>query len=264
MQHAERGTVAHQPGAGRAPEAEDKWVIYETAFGFRIWLNLFEEAICLKILRDRYEPVETALVQNTVEENGCVLDIGANIGYFTMLLAKLVGPNGHVYSYEPIPHLHEKLAASVAENSFSHVHLNECALSNENGRFSMIYLPHARNAGGSFLNTQNESLKGHGTLEVQTRKLDDLEFPDTISFIKMDAEGAEVNIIRGGERLLTAEHPKILSEIHPAQLLRVSNATADDFIRQMAQYGYKCANVLAPDVEIDAWGSDTIGNVLFY
>lgn len=243
-------------------ESEEKWVFYDTSFHFRIYVNLMETAICRPVLFDSYEPSETKLLQTLIRKDDHVLDIGANIGFHTLLMATLVEEGGMVFAFEPIPFLNHALCNSIKENSFHHIKVFDAALSNKQGHFEMIYLPYAENAGGPFLNVHQETLAGHNTIQVQTMKLDDLRFEKTIDFIKMDAEGAEAMILDGGREFFKAHRPKILSEVHPFQLQRVSNISAVQYLRQLNDVGYACYNINCWDEKITNWDEETIGNIL--
>jgi hypothetical protein len=95
------------------------WVIKETQFGFRIWVALGERSISREIMLDRYERDEVAFVQASVKLGDRVVDIGANIGFYTALLATLVSPGGRVIACEPLDAVADALERSVAENGFA-------------------------------------------------------------------------------------------------------------------------------------------------
>ncbi|MDR1205901.1 MAG: FkbM family methyltransferase [Peptococcaceae bacterium] len=241
--------------------SKELWVLHESCYGFKIYINLNENAICWPILYDSYEVEETKLIQSLVHSGDCVLDIGANVGYYSLLMANIVGDGGQVISFEPIPFLSEHFEKSIAENNYNNIKLHKAALSNKEGSFEMIYLPNAKNAGGSFLNTLHEKLQGHNTIDVKTMMLDRLNFEKQVTFLKMDVEGAENLVLEGGQSFFKENRPSVLTEIHPSQLQRVSGISATDYIKKWCALGYHCYAVPNYKRKIVDWDNKTIGNL---
>ena len=96
----------------------DKSVIVTTKLGFRILVALNEVGVSRPILLDKYEPEAVALFKSLVKPGDRVIDVGANIGFHSLLSAQLVGPTGRVISFEPVKYLYDALITSVAENHF--------------------------------------------------------------------------------------------------------------------------------------------------
>lgn len=138
-----------------------------------------------------------------------VLDIGANYGIYSLVAAQAVGSSGRVWSVEPTPSLQSHLQASGQRNNFSHLTVHPLALSLESGEATF------------YLNKQSElnSLMPSGgeevCLRVPTQSLDAFAADqqlDQIDFIKLDAEGEEVNILSGGSAFLAREQPLLMFE----------------------------------------------------
>src|SRR5882757_2876650 len=124
-------------------------VIKETTFGKRIFLDLKDLFICQAIAQDRYEQNETALVRRLVEPGQSVVDVGANVGYYTLLFASLVGESGHVHAFEPFPANAHLLEKSIAENSLSAVvSLRQKAIGDRAGTLRLISSIDTVNSGG--------------------------------------------------------------------------------------------------------------------
>ncbi|MCC6138419.1 MAG: FkbM family methyltransferase, partial [Bdellovibrionaceae bacterium] len=130
-----------------------------------------------------------------VEPGATVLDIGANIGYFSSLLSKKVGESGKVYSFEPNPQILELLKKNTRAKS--NVKLLPWALSDEDG-IHTLYGPqsYSENKGLASLNTKN----GEAIATVDVKRLDDLRL--TPAVIKMDVEGHELKVLEGGRATL--------------------------------------------------------------
>src|SRR5690606_38910361 len=79
---------------------------------------------------------------------------------------------------------------------------------------------------------------GHLAAEVPVVALDDAELARPVRLMKIDAEGAEPQVVRGASRLIASDRPVMLSELHPGQLARASGVTADEFLAQLRRMGY--------------------------
>jgi FkbM family methyltransferase len=138
------------------------------------------------------------------------LDIGANYGVFSLSCARQVGPGGWVWSFEPTPDTARFLATSIRKNGFQNVSLMPMALSRASGTAKLV--THA----DSEHNYLTDEVTGEVRFEiVDVRSLDDLareQGLENIDFVKMDAEGAEIAILEGGERFFERESPVVLFE----------------------------------------------------
>src|SRR5262249_36832247 len=85
-----------------------------------------------------YEPAETRFVEANVPRGGCVLDIGANIGYYTLLFARAVGPAGRVFAFEPEPENFDLLRQNVRSNGYENVRMENLAVADENGWLNLF------------------------------------------------------------------------------------------------------------------------------
>ena len=171
--------------------APDVWVWADTRFGFRLRVNLADANVSRDILRHEFEPWETKFVLDTVREGDTVLDIGANLGFYTNLLAHRVGAPGRVHAFEALPYLCESVRASVSENHFEdRVTIHCAALSDKEGEASLIY-SEGGNWGGAHLMGSEGLQAGQIETTVPTTTLNALPKFERLSFIKLDVEGAE-------------------------------------------------------------------------
>lgn len=142
-----------------------------------------------------------------VKGGDIVFDIGANVGFYTLLASALVGDAGHVYAFEPLPRNIGLLQRHVAVNGLTNVTIVEGAVSNREGtaRFDASVLPemaHLSDSGGIPVKVFTlDSLAGAGVVGAPT-------------LLKIDVEGAEADVIRGGRSVLQQHHPIILLATH--------------------------------------------------
>jgi FkbM family methyltransferase len=215
-------------------------VIKELDGKLRLYVDTSDVVIGWGIIRGKYELEELDFVRRTVQPGQTVLDVGANLGLFTITMASLVGPTGKVYAFEPLDDLATLLARSVAENDFAdRVVLERAAVSDQAGSGQLISASKTTNAGGAYLNKGQVPL-GHEASEVKLITLDTYPVRRPVHFIKIDIEGAELLAFRGAKELLKEDRPVILSELHPEQLRKVSGCTAAEFVAELESYNYKC------------------------
>jgi FkbM family methyltransferase len=242
-------------------------VIKEIEENLRLFIDLSDYVIGLNILRGSYERSELDLVRKVVHSGQTVLDIGANIGLFSMIMAARVGPGGHVYAFEPMPMNADLLEHSIAENRFTErVTLERAAVGAESGEIQMIMPDYRLTSGGAHVYTSTMEQHAHHTLStVPLLHLDSYNLRQPVSFIKIDVEGAEPLVFRGAENLLRADRPIILSELQGQQMQKVSNCTATRFLEDMRARGYVCYplenGVLAPPIQDSP--EDTLSSVVF-
>lgn len=220
--------------------AENRWVMIEHSLGFRIWVNLADSAVSGAIMREQFEHSEVAFVQANVKSGDEVIDIGTNIGFFSLLFSKLVGREGRVVGFEPLSFLYEAAIKSVSENHFDQCAIHNVALSSERGSAQLIYAPGSTNWGGAFLSFDGVGLPDHASITVPLAPLSDFVSEISASFVKIDVEGAEHLVMSNSLDYLSQHKPIIMSEIHSQQLQRVSGVLPMDYIRMMAKVGYRC------------------------
>jgi FkbM family methyltransferase len=162
-----------------------------------------------------------------------------------MQMAAMVGPHGRVIAFEPFDANADLLERSVAENHFGdRVTFQRAAVGSASGSATLTFAAETLNSGGAYLLRGGTlPLEGNVQKKVPLVALDALQLPKPVRFIKMDVEGAEPLVVRGAERLLRADRPTILSELHPTQLERVSSVTPDAFLAAMRTLGYRARTI---------------------
>lgn len=242
-------------------------VIAEIRPGLRIFVDLSDREIGQHIVMGSYELNEQKFVGSAVAPGDAVVDAGSNIGFFSLLLADLVGPSGSVTAFEPLERNAGLLERSLQENDLrGRVKIERAAVGDINGDLELISPIQSSNWGGAYLHLADRPIpERHEARVVPVLRLDDYPFERPIRFIKMDIEGAEALALRGGKRLLTKDRPTILAELNQSQLVTVSRVSATQLIHEMGGLGYDCHPVETEGLAapIKAYEGDTIINVAF-
>jgi FkbM family methyltransferase len=169
---------------------------------------------------------EIKFLRKLLQSGQRVVDIGANYGVYTLTMAKLVGNDGRVWAFEPASSTAKHLGESIAANEFGHVVLEQVALSNQKGTAQLSLNDNAE------LNTLvrgGDSASATETVPLVT--LDErMEFHgwDGIEFLKLDAEGEESNILRGGTGFFATQSPLVQYEVREGADLHLELVQAFD------------------------------------
>jgi FkbM family methyltransferase len=187
-----------------------------------------------------WEPAATECVRAEVRPGMTAVDVGADIGYYTLLFAKLVGPAGSVLAFEPIPKALEMLRANAARNNLGNVQCLGFALFDRAGRASL-----SRPFADSRIEAGADR-PAAGALEVELRPFDDWRREAAVGrvdFVKMDVEGAELNVLRGMRQTLELFRPALLIEVHPRQMVTFG-ASAEQLMAFLAELDYDVQTVV--------------------
>lgn len=148
-------------------------------------------------IRKEFEPKTTTFMKNHIRPGMTIVDVGANIGYFTLLMAQLTKPNGFVYALEPTPLNLEFLRKNVTNNNLSNTQILPYAAGSQS-RVRKFYARKSSNV-SSFFGTDTLA---DTAIEVQEISLDNI-FEQSVDFVKIDVEGAEIEVLRGMKHILT-------------------------------------------------------------
>jgi FkbM family methyltransferase len=188
------------------------------------------------LLLGEYEPHLTKVFERLVTPGMTVLDVGANIGYYTAMAAERVGPDGRVVAFEPDPQNYELLARNAASMCSARVEVHDWALSDHGGAATLFR--DYRSSSRSTL-VREVVRKPGGELEVRLRTLDAWFAGDggRVDLIKIDTEGSEGRIIRGGLQLIERCRPILVMEFWPLAL-RANGTDPDELVESLDALDY--------------------------
>ncbi|MHB8567543.1 MAG: FkbM family methyltransferase [Nitrososphaerales archaeon] len=184
--------------------------------------------------RHSWEPLTTNVVSKLVKEGMITVDVGANIGYFTLLLAKLVGERGRVYAFEPTDRGFVRLCHNVELNKFRNIQLEKKALSNVTSSSKAAIqssFPLKTNTDGK---ENREEVIEFLTLDDYTKNHDITR----IDFIKVDTDGFEHRVIQGSARTIGEMRPIIVSEFGKYTLAK-NQDSLEEMYNSLQRMGYE-------------------------
>lgn len=160
-------------------------------------------------------PVQEA-VRDSLAPGAVFYDVGANVGFFGLIAARIVGPHGAVYAFEPLPHVAAEARANAERNGLANVEVVEVAVGDREGTASLVV---TRHPGGATLSEADVGDDAVGRLTVRTVRLDDLVAAGTIrppDAVKIDVEGVELEVIDGLRLTIAERRPVIVCELDAA------------------------------------------------
>lgn len=224
-------------------------------FGLQFDLDL-ADWIQRSVYLGTYEPLETRLVAGFLTLGMTVVDVGANVGYYTALAASRVGSEGRIFAIEPDPRAFAQLKNLIAKNHLS-VRAFNIGLGEKSGEEHLYQSPDSRN--------NTPTMVAHGgytpTATVKIRRLDDCldEWQVAhVNLLKIDTQGWEPQVFAGASQALASSRiDAILCEFN-GHWLRAVGSSPQALWKMLASFGFHATH----DVDIDRLSSDGIVNCL--
>lgn len=190
-----------------------------------------------------FEWAEREWLESALQPGMVFYDIGANIGFFSVIAAEKVTPQGHVYSFEPVSGTHDRLVENIQLNKIDkHVTTFLAAASDHVGE-AQIYIPDKGMDAWNSLAVKPEA--GNYQLEtIKTIVLDELVANKTLrtpDIIKIDVEGWEMHVLKGLQQTLQTYHPTLFIEFTSPNLRAAGTTCAElaEFIRALGYQLYE-------------------------
>lgn len=214
------------------------WIRPETMHlktGCELWVPKKDRSIYIVelFLTGYYEKAETLRVLKLLSGGEVVVDVGANIGYYTCFMSKCVGNDGAVIAFEPVLDNRKILSVNVAKNGLSNVKIHSCALGEERrqGNISLS----SNNRGAHSLVYVDDH---YSTIEIEVVRFDEMVPLCDISFVKIDVEGFELSVLKGMEKHFRRKLIKnILIEFTPSKIVR-NGQLPNEFFTLIEKYGF--------------------------
>lgn len=177
---------------------------------------------------------EARLLRKMVGEGMQVVDIGANIGLYALLLAQLAGKTGRVFAFEPEPNLFSMLCDNCATNGALNITPFQCAAGASNGR--AMFQRSTFNSGDNSLGESRRTVK---PFEVEVARLDDVLPVRKVQFIKLDVQGHELGALTGMQEVIASSPDvRVFFEFWPGGL-RAANTTPESLLGFFRERGFE-------------------------
>jgi len=189
-------------------------------------------------LYGEFEPFETEIVRSLVKPGMVVVDIGANIGYYSLLFARLTGPEGTVHAFEPAPENFRLLNANIQANGYRNITPVQAAVCDSSGQVTFHLSP--SNEADHRLYAQSGDNEPRTAVTVPAIRLD--EYPPLrecpAAFMKMDIQGAEGRALAGMRKFLAQPNPMIIVMEFWPYGMQAAGSTPQDVLTCLLDAGF--------------------------
>jgi len=206
--------------------------VHCTVGGVDLLADAADAAVTPGLRAGDYEPHLTAVFERYCRPGMTVVDVGANLGYYSLLAARLVGGSGRVVALEPNSENCRLLLSSLRLGRVANVELIPVACDTASGW--AYYSTHVGSNGGL---VDDDDLLGHPGVVVPTFRLDDV-VSGPVHFVKLDVEGAEGRVVQGATRILERDRPIVTTELKEEMLGRVSGMSLSEYLGFFEARGY--------------------------
>jgi FkbM family methyltransferase len=186
------------------------------------------------LVRGLVEPSVQEAMRRHIAPGATVYDVGGDIGFFSILSARLTGRDGRVESFEPVPASAKAVAANAKLNGFTNVRVHDVAVSDHDGAGTLLI---QTDRTWSHLADRGPSLRTRDRVDVALVSLDAQIASGAIpppDLIKIDVEGSEIAVLQGLTQTLRSRAPTIICELHE---------TNREILELLDQHGYSAENL---------------------
>jgi FkbM family methyltransferase len=240
------------PGRYFAVQTSARWLTSEAPVlarapnGLEVELDLRDDLQRL-VFFGLYEAEETRFFLSRVKRGDIVMDVGANVGYYALLASTAVGPDGMVHAFEPIPGNARALTRNVERCGIENVKINVAAVSDGSARELTLYM-RAGASNSGWASIAKSATRENAPITVPAITIDEYVQKERLSrvdLVKLDVEGAEANVLRGGRTTFTREDaPDLICEINPF-LLHRTGSTPAALVEAVRAFGYDVYDISA-------------------
>ncbi len=222
----------------------------------RVRMKLYCDSMLSRlILFNDFEGDERDFMLRFLRPGDVYVDIGANVGLFTLIAARAVGPKGRVIAFEPVSKTNQRLCENIGLNKFANVQVEKCAMSDSTGKFSIMVAEDEMDAFNSFA----RPYKGEHYAEesVSTTSWDEYagshSLEGRVTFMKIDVEGWETKVLQGGRGQLSRDDAPVLQVEFTDDAAKAAGSSCRENYRLMESMGYRlyiydrAAKKLKPD-----------------
>jgi FkbM family methyltransferase len=198
-----------------------------------------------------YESMVRKFYELLLSPGACCVDVGAHTGRHTLPMARTAGPNGRIHAFEPLPYaadLLRKQLAELAGELQSEVTLRQVGLGSSRGTTAFIAVEEAPEYSGLRPRVYDQPVTTK-EIEIEVHTLDDyLDVISHVDYIKIDVEGAELEVLRGGQELVRRDQPLITFEFGDNSIGEYAYSSRDMYCH-LAQNEYSVLSILGHELD---------------
>ncbi len=208
--------------------------------GVKMYLY-FDSKLCELIYKGEFERQEQQFINTFLKQGDIFVDIGANVGLFTLIAAHRVGKSGHVYAFEPCEKAYQRLLANVQLNRLTNTSCYQLALSDKKGHVNLKIPMDGYDAWSSLgYPYEGNAIKDE---TVQTVTWDDFaqehDLVEKVIMMKIDVEGWEARVLSGGHKTLSRTDAPILQVEFTDQASQLAGTSCTELYHTLEKLGYK-------------------------
>lgn len=214
-------------------------VVWRIVKGLKIKLKLVDWVQTNLFFLGEYEKTELDFVMKNLPKDALVIDVGANIGWYTLNLSRFLS-QGKVLAFEPFSKNHLELQSNIEANQFKNIKVFQIGLGNKNEKLQIRYNSRDNNFGMASINLETYDYSE----DIEVRRLDDFAEQIDLSklkFVKLDIEGFEYEALQGMEEILKTYKPYLLIEQDENVLQSKTEEVVqkmDDFLKTIGYQKY--------------------------
>ncbi len=211
-----------------------KGVVKVEAGGHTMFVDSHDTALApYLIMHGNFDPEETFVLEKFIKQGMTFVDVGANIGYFSLIAARLVGENGKVFAFEPDKDNFGLLERNIKENRYENITSVEKAVSDKVGT-AKFYLDSDNLCAHSLNEKENSNF-----IEVETTKLSDFLKDSKVDVIKIDVEGAEQSVFDGMKDIIAKNNKlAVITEFYP-KAIKSFGDSPEKYLKTFFNSGFK-------------------------
>jgi FkbM family methyltransferase len=210
--------------------------------GLRLWFYLSDRIVGWGAITGTYEADLVAAIRGAIRPGTTCCDVGANLGYFALLMAQL---GANVYAFEPFPKNLSLLDRNVRDNQLPGKIFVHPVAASEAARKTLLCVDEQdSNYVGGFVPHNPEASRGFRSFEIQSRRIDDVVPASVrIDCVKMDIEGSEPMALRGMERILRHDRPAVFFEFNPFAIEKHAGEPPQKIVHWLTSLGYRITHL---------------------
>ncbi len=197
-----------------------------------------------------YERAVEEFYTSILRKGDFAVDCGAHAGRHTAPMQRLVGEQGHIFAFEPLPTAFSSLVGKFG--GAGNVSLHKHALGSDAGTASFVFVPEFPEYSGFQERTYHDNDLRREKISVEVKRLDQIIPNEGIRYIKIDAEGGDLLILRGAEGVIEKSRPYVTFELGDNSLMNYDYC-AGDYFDFFAAKGYRLSNILGAELDRNAF-----------